>query len=137
MNLNERFDVIKGDIESKENVFSKNTEMALVFIINHFDTLISYKNYRSRTQFRSHIVNILDNEYGASNYSKNDVLKLMSKKGYYSSAVYFFTSLISVGLVVAIIHYFIPSDYLIIFDLLFLIVGTLAMTVILDMWGMK
>lgn len=137
MSLNERFDGIKNDICAKDELINKNTESALVFMMNHFDTLKVYKAYRTRSQFRSHIIKLLDGEYGDNNYSKRDVLRLMDKEGYYSSFVYFLVSLAIVSSITWGLNYFLDSQYMMIFNCLIIVVGTLILTTVLDMWRMK
>lgn len=137
MSLNDRFDVIKSDMCSKNELLNSNTESALVFLINHFETLRTYKSYRTRSQFRSHIIDLLNKEYGAGNYSKSDVLRVMDKEGYYSSVVYFFISMVIMMLITLALNYFLESTYMIIFNCLFVFVGTLILTTVLDMWRMK
>lgn len=137
MSLIEQFDIIKADMELKNEIKAKNSEAALVFVLNHLETLRQYKSYRTRSQFRSHVIDLLNKQYGDGNYSKDDVLKVMSKNGYYSSPVYFFTSFFIMALIDGAVNYFFPNPYLLIVNLAIMTVGTLGLTVIMDMWKMK
>lgn len=137
MSLNERFDGIKNDMSEKDELLNRNTEAALVFIINHFETLKTYKEYRTRSQFRSHVIKLLDGEYGAGNYSNRDVLRLMDKEGYYSSFVYFFVSVVVMAIITVALNYFLDSQYMVIFNCLIMFVGSLILTTVLEMWRMK
>lgn len=136
-NLNLKFDSIKNDIEVKDVRFKASTEAALVFLINHFDTLKKYKSYRTRTAFREHIINLLDNEYGKDNYSHDDIYQFMNKKGYFSAYVYFLLSIVIMSLLIFPQYYIFNFDYLTIFNYLFVFVGSFILNYLLDSWGME
>jgi len=137
MSLNEKFNLVKSEMEIKNTKYLANSEAALMFVLNHFDTLRTYQKYRTRSQFRRHVIDLLDKEYGKGNYSNKDVLKVMDKNLYFSSPFYFFASLFFMGIADVCLNYMVDSHYMLIFNFIIIVVGTLFLTVILDMWKMK